>query len=164
MKLGSLELNVKKGSTQIQKVMLGAQKIWENFKVWSTTIQNPSSFSACEGFPNSQYVTFTNDGSYKVTNVTATAHVLCHGNLGDDMSVLSATATATIEVSNDNSKWTEVARSSTATADRIQNATAEASVSHAWKDGCPYKYIRCGTHGTSFKRYVVAQLSGYHKG
>ena len=144
--------------------MLCNTKPLKQWKPVSFSIKNPSSFSDCSGFPNTQYVVFTNDGTYRIFNVEAKAHVLCHGDLGDDMTVLSATARATIEVSNDNADWTLLKESNTVTADRVKDATASVSTFYSWDNGCPYKYIRCGTHGSAFKRYVEASLTGLKRG
>ena len=148
--------------SRLSRKINGALKtIWENWKAWSDVIQNPLSFEACSGFPTSQYVTFSNDGSYKIMSVTCNAYVLCHGDLSEDDA--SATVTATIKGSNDNKTWIDIKESTSKAAERVKGATAMQSVSCSWDDGCPYKYIRCYTSGTSFKRYVVATLTGFNK-
>lgn len=136
--------------------------VWETWQAWSEIIQNPAGFSYCVGFPIEQYAEFENDDTHKVVTVTSTAHVYCHGNLNEGD--VSATVWATIEASNDKTSWVEIAKSESASASRTKGSTASKSISYTWDDGCPYKYIRVYTKGTSFKRYVVGTLTGFQKG
>lgn len=126
---------------------------------YSKTITKYKNFSEDPDFGTSEYIQFSNlDSTIKITKVSCTASVLCHGNLTE--SDADATVTATIEVSDDKKTWTEVAKSRTVAADRVKGATRSISVSYTWADGCPYKYIRCYSGGTSFKRNVTGTFSG----
>lgn len=131
----------------------------EYISSYSKTITKFKNFSEDPDFNTYEYVYFNNiDSTIKITEVYCEASVLCHGDLPADAA--DATVTASIEVSNDQKEWTEIARSRTIATARVKGATASITVSYTWEDGCAYKYIRCGSTGTSFKRNVTGTFSG----
>lgn len=160
MKLGNIEINnAKLGENQIQKVMHGLETIWENWKAFTTTILNPTSGSFNDsGFVSGQCAIYEIPENTKITSVDCEASVYVHGDNA------SASLYATIEVSNDKSSWVQVAKTDQKAVSGKGNSLTHTVSYDFGNDGCTYKYIRCCSRGTSFKRTVKGVFNGFKKG
>lgn len=141
---------LKRGSSQVIKVLRGTTKIWENWKPWSYHIPD----SGTDSFTTEYSVGFNIPSNVIVTYAKVTAWAYNHTQGYE-------TALATAYIQNGG---TIIAQGSTGEASR-GGSTAYSTATKTWsKDSpCPYGSLSFHSKGNSFRRGCEVWLEGYQR-